>query len=82
MAVYEIRYEEVNVYYFGVEAKSEEEAYERFEEWVNCSDHVYETMREGWNIDSEWSVTNCIEGDYSKMFDDYDVLTEEMYKTL
>lgn len=81
MAIYEIRYEEVNVHYFGIEADSAEEAEKRFVEWRNTSDHVYETMRQGWNMDSNWEVIDRHENNDNEWFDEDDILTDEEYQT-
>ena len=81
MAIYQICYTETNTHYFGVEASSEAEARKRFDDWRNCDDHVYDTMREGWNIESECMVMMRRE-DNNGFFADDDVLTEEMYQAL
>ena len=82
MAIYEIQYVETNTCYFGVEADSEEEALERFEEWKYCDNHIDNTMRSSWNHDSEWSVNDWYKDNSDEYFDEEDILTEEMYQAL
>lgn len=77
MALYTIKYTETNVRYFAVEAADEYEAYDRFEEWRDKSDDVYDAMTYNWNIEGDAVVVR-----YPVRLDEEDILTEEKYKAL
>ena len=81
MALYTIKYTETNVRYFAVEAADEYEAYDRFEEWRDKSDDVYDAMTDNmtdnWNIEGDAVVVR-----YPVRLDEEDILTEEKYKAL
>lgn len=76
MKVYKIEYKETQTAYFGVEADNEEEALERFEEWMQKSDRVYRAMEAYANIESDVRIE-----EHAVVYDE-DVLTDEMYKKL
>ena len=76
MAVYKFEYVETNRAYFGVEASSKEEAYERFEKWLDNSDHVSDAVRKCYHLDTDWSIND------NAYIGNGDILTEEMYKAL
>lgn len=77
MAIFNIKYTETNVRYFAVEAADEYEAYDRFEEWRDKSDDVYDAMTYNWNIESDAVVVH-----YPVRLDEDDILTEKKYKAL
>ena len=77
MAIYNIKYAEINTAYFGVEASNEYEALERFEEWRLANDHIYDTMYGCCNYDSQADIVY-----YDVRLHQEDILTEEKYRAL
>lgn len=77
MALFTIKHVETNVRYFAVEAADEYEAYERFEDWRDNGEYVYNAMRDNWDIECESFVVN-----YKVRLDEEDILTDEKYKAL
>lgn len=74
MKFYQIQYVERSVAYVTIEAENEQDAYERFDTLLNCSDIVYDCATYS---DSDYAIES--ESDEPDGYPDY-VLTDEEYK--
>lgn len=73
---YNIEYTETSICNIAIEAESEQEAYERFDNIINSSDLVYERL---YCFDSNTQCNGCHDDvDKAEHYCDY-VLTEEEY---
>ncbi len=76
MKIYPIEYTEIQRAYFGVEASSEKEALERFEEWRLNSEQVLDTISSSDNIECDSKIIS------NAWFGERDILTDAAYQKL